>query len=237
MARIVSKAEGRLNVRRLVVRLILAFALLLVLGFAGLFVRYTYFPPRFDVPSIAATPEYQDPRLLASAWELPVARAYKHRVDSQPNGSTCGPTSLANVFRSAGTGPSTVDGVLDGSGKCPLGVCWGGLSLDELAELFRSKTGRKVTLLRGLTLEQFREQMARSNDPARRYVVNFHRGLLFGKGVGHHSPVGGYLADRDLVFVLDVNAAFGPWLVPTERLFRAVDSSDTGKKRGLLVLE
>jgi phytochelatin synthase len=45
--------------------------------------------------------------------------------------------------------------------------------------------------------------------------------------------------DRDLVFVLDVNARYGPWLVPTERLYRAVDSvdSDVRKKRGMLLIE
>jgi hypothetical protein len=41
------------------------------------------------------------------------------------------------------------------------------------------------------------------------------------------------------VFVLDVNAKFGPWLVSTERLFRAVDSEDSSShmKRGLLLIE
>lgn len=39
--------------------------------------------------------------------------------------------------------------------------------------------------------------------------------------------------------MLDVNDKFGPWLVSSERLFRAMDSVDSssGKKRGLLVFE
>jgi len=103
----------------------------------------------------------------------------------------------------------------------------------------RAATGREVTVLRDLTLDQFRTELARTNDPDLRYVINFHRGLLFGKGTGHHSPIGGYLADDDLVFVLDVNEKFGPWLVDTERLFRAMDEVDgsTKKKRGLLRIE
>ena len=81
--------------------------------------------------------------------------------------------------------------------------------------------------------------MHHANDKDRRYLVNFQRGLLFGKGVGHHSPIAGYLEDRDLVFVLDVNPKFGPWLVSTERLYQAVSSSEsgTGKTRGLLLIE
>lgn len=69
--------------------------------------------------------------------------------------------------------------------------------------------------------------------------MNFNRGLLFGQGGGHFSPIGGYLPDQDLVFVLDVNPSFGPWLVPTDRLYRAVDSVDaeSHRKRGLLVIE
>ena len=84
-----------------------------------------------------------------------------------------------------------------------------------------------------------RELMKRTNDPTRRFLVNFQRGLLFGKGTGHHSPIAGWLEAEDLVFVLDVNEKFGPWLVPTERLFEAVDSIDTNtdKKRGLLEIE
>jgi hypothetical protein len=115
----------------------------------------------------------------------------------------------------------------------------GGLTLDELASVMRRKTTHHISVLRNLSIAAFRQHIARSNDPNRRYTVNFHRGLLFGQGVGHHSPIGGYLEDRDLVFVLDVNAKFGPWLVSTERLFRAVDSEDSSShmKRGLLLIE
>jgi hypothetical protein len=176
--------------------------------------RARFFPKRYDVVSIQSAPEYQDPALLDRAWALPVASRYGRTVESQRNVSLCGPTSAANVLRSFGEATATTDSVLQGSGRCRLlGYCWNGLTLDELADLVRQKTGRRVTLLRDLTLAQFREQIAHANDPARRYVVNFHRGLLFGRGGGHHSPIGGYLADRDLVFVLDVNAGFGPWLV------------------------
>jgi hypothetical protein len=77
------------------------------------------------------------------------------------------------------------------------------------------------------------------NDPARRYVINFSRGPLFGTGGGHHSPIAAYLVDQDLVLVLDVNRKYGPWLVKSARLFEAMNTVDsgTGKKRGLLLIE
>jgi hypothetical protein len=96
-----------------------------------------------------------------------------------------------------------------------------------------------VTVLRDLDLAGFRQELSHANDPTRRYTVNFSRGPLFGRGGGHHSPIGGYLADRDLVLVLDVNRKYQPWLVSSERLFRAVDTIDKSShlKRGLLRIE
>jgi hypothetical protein len=92
-------------------------------------------------------------------------------------------------------------------------------------------------VLRGLSPEAFREHLLRSNDPAHRYIVNFTRKPIFGAGGGHHSPIGGYLADRDLVFVLDVNREFEPWLIERPRLFAAMDTLDGDQKRGLLAIE
>ena len=91
--------------------------------------------------------------------------------------------------------------------------------------------------MRDLSEEQFREHLHRSNDPSRRYVVNFDREQIFGAGVGHHSPVGGYLEAEDLVFVLNVNSDYQPWLVERKRLFGAVNTFDGDKKRGLLLIE
>ena len=83
--------------------------------------------------------------------------------------------------------------MLAGTGRCWTGICTLGLTLDELAEVARANTSRKVTVLRDLNEDQFREHMRRSNDPGRRYLVNFSREQIFGYGVGHHSPIGGYL--------------------------------------------
>jgi hypothetical protein len=72
------------------------------------------------------------------------------------------------------------------------------------------------------------------NDPRRRYVVNVDREPIFGEGAWHISPVAGYLEAQDLVFVLDVNETFGPWLIESRRLSEAIDTLDGDKKRGLL---
>ena len=125
------------------------------------------------------------------------------------------------------------------SHNCWTGFCFGGLTLDELAGIARRTTGRRVTVLRDLTLDSLRAELARANDPSVRYVVNFHRGPLFTEGGGHHSPIGGYLADKDLALVVDVNRKYQPWLVSTERLHRAIDTVDkqSKQKRGLLLIE
>jgi hypothetical protein len=204
---------------------------------ASMVIRGAFFAPKLDVPSIKAEKTYQSPALLERAWQLPVAASYRAGLFFQPNRSLCGPTSIANVERSFGQSAASSDSVLDGTGKCWTGVCWMGLSLDELSEMARHSTGRKVTLLRDLTLEQLRDELRRTNDPSRRYIVNFQRAPLFTQGGGHHSPIGGYLEPEDLVFVLDVNEEFKPWLVTTERLFKAIEVKDGDKKRGLLRIE
>ena len=190
------------------------------------------------VVSIKSTPEFQDPKLLDRAFALPVAQTYRG-LEFQKNGSFCGPTTAVDVMHSLDL-PASQSTILDGSGiSSYFGIIPGGITLDQLADLLRARTGRKATVLRDLDRNQFREHMRRANDPARRYLVNFHRGPLFGKGGGHHSPIGGYLEPEDLVLVDDVNQKFRPWLVKTDRLFDAVDTVDrqSHKKRGLLLLE
>jgi len=229
--------------RALKVALVTTFALVAVVGGAVVVVPPLLFSDGHDyshAASIKRTAEYQDPALLQRAWALPVAAVYqKDGVDYQGNGSFCGPTSAVNVLRSLGDAADQAH-VLDGSDDHPhFGMLFGGITLEHLANLVHKKSGKRVTVLRDLTLDQFRAEMARTNDPALRYIVNFHRGPLFATGGGHHSPIGGYLADRDLVLVVDVNKKYQPWLVPTARLFEAVDTVDksSGKKRGLLRIE
>ena len=191
------------------------------------------------VPSIEHTATYRDPALLRAAWAMPVASRYRQLpFEFQHNQSVCGPTSVADVLHSFGDRRSQ-EQVLAGFSKRPwFGYLIGGLTLDELGGLMARRTGRSVAILRGLDLAGFRTVMRGANDPHRRIVANFHRGPLFGRGHGHFSPILAYLPDRDLVLVGDVNAAYRPFLVATDRLWRAVDTDDpdTGNKRGLAVL-
>jgi hypothetical protein len=200
-------------------------------------VRGVFFPPTFPVTPIQTTHAYQDATLLAKAWELPVAKTYRPTLAFQSNGSTCGPTSLSDVERSLGL-TSDERSIVNGTGKCWSGVCFGGLALDELAAVARQNTKHRVSVLRGFSYEDFRKLLPTFNDPARRTIANFQRGMLMGKGTGHFSPIGGYLETEDLVFVLDVNKKYEPWLVEPRRLFDAIDTvSSDGTRRGLLVLE
>jgi hypothetical protein len=226
-------SPGRVRAFRIVL-LVLATLLAVPITFV---VRGIFFPPKLDVASIKQHAAYQDAALLERAWQLPVAATYRRSLFFQPNGSVCGPTSVANVERSLGKPASSVDSVLEGTGKCWTGMCFMGLTLDELGEITRHATGRKVTVLRDLTLAQFRAELPHVNDVGRRYIANFQRAPLFAQGGGHHSPIAGYLEPEDLVLVIDVNEKFKPWLVESERLFKAIDTTDSGQKRGLLRIE
>lgn len=193
-------------------------------------------PPSVSPEAIRASVDRSQAH-LDIAWRLPVAATFGRDLAWQSNASLCGPASIANVRRSLGEPSATEADVLAGTGLCRSGYCILGLTLDELADLARKKTGRKITVLRDLTADAFREHMRFSNDPSRRYIVNFSRERIFGAGVGHHSPVGGYLEAEDRVFVLDVSRDFQPWLIERSRLFSAMDTLDGDRKRGLLLIE
>lgn len=201
-------------------------------GAAFVVVGQTKVPPEAIQSSVIRSPELMD-----RAWTLPVAATFGRNVTFQSNGSRCGPASIANALRSVGEEETTEAEVLDGTGMCWTGFCIIGLTLDELADLTRTKTERKVSVLRDLTADEFREHMKHANDPGRRYIVNFTREKIFGAGAGHHSPIGGYLEAEDLVLVLDVNEDYKPWLVERQRLFSAMDTLDGDRKRGLLLIE
>ncbi|HEY2893720.1 MAG TPA: phytochelatin synthase family protein [Pirellulales bacterium] len=203
-----------------------------LLGAGALVIGQSRVPPEAIASSVTRSPE-----LMERAWHLPVAATFHSYVSWQSNGSRCGPAAVANAYRSLGEVASTEGKVLAGTGRCWTGVCILGLTLDELAEVALVHTSRKVTILRDLSEDEFLEHLRRSNDPGRRYIVNFDRAQIFGAGVGHHSPIGGYLEAEDLVFVLDVNSDYQPWLVERKRLFAAVNTFDGDKKRGLLLIE
>jgi hypothetical protein len=221
--------------------LALGVAFLLALAFVAVQLAPLLLEPNAyaNVASIEREAAYQDGSLLREAWRLPVAAQYAQSpYEFQHNQSFCGPTSVADVMHSLGQARAQEQVLTNSPYRAWFGYLLGGLTLDQEADLLTKQAGRPVKILRDLTLDEFREEMRAVNDPRRRYVANFHRGPLYGRGHGHFSPLLGYLPDRDLVLVGDVNAAFRPFLVATDRLWRATDTIDsaTGKKRGLVEL-
>lgn len=195
--------------------------------------------PHAGVASIERTAEYQNAELLAEGWRLPVAAAYADDgIEYQANPSTCGPTSIANLLQSTGGVESQGEVLRDAHVFNIMGLIPGGLTLDQASAVLDGETSTPVVVLRDLDLEGFRAHLRASNEPGRRYILNFHRGPLFGRGHGHFSPILGYLPDRDLVFVGDVNEDYGPWFASSARVFAAMDTIDsaTGKKRGLILV-
>lgn len=190
------------------------------------------------VDSIAAASYYQNPALLAQAWQQPVAATYQPGFEYQSNGAFCGPATVVNLFRSLGIDRHTQDTLFDRANVGYWKARILGLTLDEMAQLIRANADLAVTVLRDLTLEEFRTHLHRANDPAYRYLINFNRQPLFGVAIGHHSPLGGYLPEADLVFVLDVLDQYKPFLAPADRLYAAMNAVDpeTAQKRGLLVI-
>ncbi len=222
--------------------LILGVAVLLVVAVVSIRLAPLLLAPNryAGVTSIERSPDYRDAALMNQAWELGVAARYRQMpYEYQHNQSFCGPTSVADVLHSLGNAQPQDRMLAETHYQTWFGYLPGGLTLDQVADVLQKRSGRPVRVLRGLTLNQFRAEMGRLNDPHFRYIANFHRGPLFGRGHGHFSPLLGYIADRDLVLVGDVNPAYRPFLVSTERLWGAVDTvdNDTGKKRGLVVLE
>jgi hypothetical protein len=214
----------------------LIFGLAVCAGLLGGSAVFVAIQPSVSPEAIEAS-VIRTPELVEQAWRLPVAATFNSDMTWQSNGSRCGPASIANAFRSIGEEETTEAQVLEGTGKCWTGFCIVGLTLDELAEVARAHTERKVSVIRDLTAEQFHEHMKHANDPDRRYIINFTREEIFGGGGGHHSPIGGYLEAEDAVFVLDVNENYKPWLVKRERLFKAMDTFDGDRKRGLLLIQ
>jgi hypothetical protein len=108
--------------------------------------------------------------LLGTAGE-----SFNRQLMWQSNASRCGPASIANVNRSLGDRATSEARVLADTGRCWSGFCILGLTLDELAEVARKNSPRKVTVLGDLSAEEFPEHLRRSNDPAS--IANVNRSL------------------------------------------------------------
>lgn len=190
-------------------------------------------------PPITDAAEYQDAALLAKAWTLAAANGFSlEKVEYQINGAYCGVATAVNVMESFGQ-PADQETVLDGFSKRPASIRMGGMTLDQVGQLIRDKSGKKVEVIRDIAFGVFMGHVRRINEPGSRYTANFTRQPLFHCCGGHHSPLAAYLPDENLIFVLDVNEKYQSWLVSPERLYEAMNTidNDGGLKRGLLRIE
>ena len=124
--------------------------LIALVGGASLLVSETKVSP--DAIRLSVTRSEAD---LDKAWKLPAASTFRKQLTWQSNPSLCGPASVANALRSLGETATSENAVLAGTGRCWTGICFMGLSLDELAEVTRLKTNRTVTRYARFPSEQF----------------------------------------------------------------------------------
>src|SRR4051812_16474324 len=100
---------------------------------------------RSHVPSeVIASSATRTPEPIERAWHLPGAATFQRHVDSQSNGSRCGPAAVANTYLSLGEAARTECKVLAGTWSCWTGVCIMGLTLDELAKVAQSHPAGKL---------------------------------------------------------------------------------------------
>jgi hypothetical protein len=118
----------------------------------------------------------------------------------------------------------------------------GGLTLQQLADVIQSHPATaEVHYASDTTTEAFRT-LASSNmaSPGDFVVVNYNRSEVGQEYMGHVSPIAAYHAGSDRFLLLDVaRYKYPPVWVPTDRLFRAMATSDpvAGKSRGFLVVK
>jgi len=225
-----------MNTSKFKVHILIPLAVILLLGAT---VITFYSDEEQQYAPVRDNAQYQDPELLSKAWELPVAAQFKDSFEYQNWMTFCGPASAVNVFRSEGIDSYSQSNLFDSSNVSYWKVKILGMTLDEMADLVKENSNWQVEPVRGATLDEFRDLIRQSNNPSQRYIINFNRLPLFGVDIGHHSPIGGYLENEDLVFVLDVHEDYKPFLVSTEMLYSAMNTTDSeiNKLRGLLVIK
>jgi hypothetical protein len=92
-------------------------AIVLALGGVGVVVSRTKVSPEAIELSVIHAEE-----AVERAWKLPAATSFRHEVSWQSNASLCGPSSLANVFRSLGEDATNETSVLAGTGLLGMGI-------------------------------------------------------------------------------------------------------------------
>jgi hypothetical protein len=183
---------------------------------------------------LAATPVKTDYRQLEPFLVPQIRRAF------------CGPATSAAVINAAlrprtRITQSSLFDTAASAVKSELAVSFGGLTLEELADVFRAH-GLHVQIVYAddSDIASFRDA-ARSTlaEPRTFLVANYDRGGLGQSGAGHISPIGAFSRDTDRLLVLDVATYKYPYAwVPVSRLWTAMNTvdSDSGRSRGYLLV-
>jgi len=189
-----------------------------------------------------------DDKLVDKLWTLPVASQYFSAVEYQYAEGYCGLATMRCMLKSLVSSSKKITGEMVPEPKRgPMTVTTFSSRIDEQA-----KGNLKSEVVLGSDgYDKFLEVVKKANDPKVRIACNFLRSPLFGfSGTlllpmnimktffgGHFSPLVGYLEHEDLVAVFDVNANYSLYLVPSKRLYDAVNTYDvqSGSCRGLVI--
>src|SRR5260370_2446644 len=138
----------------------------------------------------------------------------------------------------------TQDNVFNATARAaypPEAVNRGGMTLDQLVDLFQSNPARaKAVHARATNIVEFRREAVQNLKTAGDYIViNYDRAPLGMETSGHFSPLGAYNEAADKFLIMDVaRYKYPPYWVDAAQLFTAMSGKDlsSGDTRGYLVV-
>lgn len=198
--------------------------------------------------SIKETFTYQDPELVSRLWkETKIGTLYFSAVEYQLQEGYCGSATMRCILKSLVSAGKLSEDKVPETSSGPMTATRFANLIDQV-----SNGALKSHLVLGSEgYDAFLQAIKLANNPEYRIALNFLRSPIFGtQGSvalpvnfmktffgGHFSPIVGYLEDRDLVAVFDVNHNYGLFFVDSKRLYDAVNTYDlqSGVCRALIV--
>jgi len=190
--------------------------------------------------------EYSNSTVLTTGGELEAALnsentgLYPQPLVYQTRQAFCGVASVSNVLQSFGREAREQDEIVksEGFGTGYWDVFTSGLTLEQLSELMELQGDFTTTIERPKSIAEMHAVLELLDDENVRIIVNYSRMPMFGKNVGHHTPIGDYNKNNGRVLLLDVKEGYGNYLVEPETLFVSISTpdSETGNQRGFLVV-
>jgi hypothetical protein len=190
----------------------------------------------------------RDDKLVDKLWLMPVASKYFSAVEYQYAEGYCGLATMRCMLKSLlSSSQKITEDMVPEPKRGPMTLTTFAGRIDE-----QTKGSLKSRVVLGSQgYEEFLSVVKQANNPNVRIAANFLRSPIFGfTGTlllpmnimktffgGHFSPIVGYLEKEDLVGVFDVNSNYSLYLVPSRRLYDAVNTYDvqSGSCRGLVI--